>query len=154
MVDTMTYTKKKSRPTCNTGMRVDPFNRRNARAFFIAFTSDGGRRKKHEMLHWRKGKKRNVNSFVKSLHSIWLSRLKQWRRQRVPAGPPVSQHARRARPFIRRSQHGSSSRFILQRHRFLSADSPPQRKGNNKQTKKSLIYFYVFGCIGSLMRFH
>jgi hypothetical protein len=61
--------------------------------------------------------------------SIWLFRLEQWRRQRVPAGPPVSQHARRARPLIGRSEHGSSSRFFLQRHRFLSAHCPSQRKG-------------------------
>ena len=78
----------------------------------------------------REGKSDWMNSFVNVFFFFFLaSRLEQWRRQRVPADLAVPQHARRARPLIGRSEHGSPRRFILQRHRFLPAHSPSQWKG-------------------------
>ena len=119
-IDTMTIHKSK-KELSNMQHRNEGtlyVNREEECACFYRIESQSGKRGKSETL------KKEKNSFVKSPYSIWLFRLKQWRWQRVSAGSPVSQHARRARPVIGRSEHGSSSRFILQRHRFLSADCP------------------------------
>jgi hypothetical protein len=120
-IDTMTiHKRKKKKELSNMQHRNEGtlyVNREEECACFYRIESQSGKREKSETLNKK-------NSFVQSPYSIWLFRLKQWRWQRVSAGPPVSQHARRARPFIGRSEHGSSSRFILQRHRFLSADCP------------------------------
>jgi hypothetical protein len=128
IVDTMTFTKRKFHLTCNTGMRVS-FNRekRGMRVLLSNWITARGGGEEESETRWMNKKRTLLLNFF--FFSIWLFRLEQWRRQRVPAGPPVSQHARRARPLIGRSEHGSSSRFFLQRHRFLSAHCPSQRKG-------------------------
>jgi hypothetical protein len=101
-----------------------PFFNRDGRGMRVLLSNWIIEQRESETLNKKRKKKGTLLLNLFSSSSIWLFRLEQWRWQRVSAGPPVSQHARRARPLIRRSEHGSSSRFILQRHRFLSADCP------------------------------